>query len=285
MTMLSAIATADRSTAQPRPVGTPDGGATPASEFAALLKDVSAPAALSGIQAAVPMTMAETAPTQDALGAAAAAPTVASLQRLSQERLFSFSELGMFGRNGAQSGPVPEQVEALEVAGAADTVEGAISPVGQSPVLQQNAPQPAALRPGEQKGGPAQSMRAALVPLLARSELLAAAQITPEPSVNAQRGNNGESFSLGGSGTVARTNLSAQLSPRANPVSMLVSGSDEALSIVARAGGADPAQMRRLIESTAAEFDVNVAEFHFNGSTTELSFPSAIGGNHGNRSR
>jgi len=279
MTMLAAIATAHRSAAQPFPAGKPDNGATQAKPFAALLEkgpDLgnAAPATLPGMQAPVPM-----------MGAAAAAPALASPQRSAQEGLFSFSELGMFGRNGAQTGPAPEQIEAPGVACTAGMVERAISPAGQSPFMQQNAPQPSALRAGEQEAGPAQSMRATPVPLLARSGLLVEAVAATEPAVSAPRGNDVESFSLGGSGAVARPNLPAQLSRSANPVSVLVSGPGQALTIVARASGADPAQIRRLIEAAAAEFDVSVAEFHFNGSPTEPSFPSAIGGNHGNRSR
>jgi hypothetical protein len=69
-------------------------------------------------------------------------------------------------------------------------------------------------------------------------------------------------------------------------VSLLASGTDDALSIVvgSRSGPDDYSGLRRLLEDTAAEFGVKVADFQLNGSRSQPSV-SASGGNHGRRAR
>ena len=69
-------------------------------------------------------------------------------------------------------------------------------------------------------------------------------------------------------------------------VSLLASGTDDALSIVvgSRNGQEDYSGLRRLLEDTAAEFGVKVSDFQLNGSRSQPSV-SAPGGNYGSRAR
>jgi hypothetical protein len=211
------------------------------------------------------------------------APTPVSLQR-SSRRLFAFSELGMFGRNGAQVTPLPKQVREPEAAIATDVLASVSAPVCESPILRQGAPPTVAAPSVEEEAGlaPGAGAKPALLP---RAESILEGPAVAELPLNAPRGEEAEPFSLGSRSAVTRANVPAPLPRSAEPVSVVVSGPDQALTIVARVSDAEPAQIRRLIEASAAEFDATVAEFQLNGAATEPSFSPVIGGNHGTRSR
>lgn len=68
-----------------------------------------------------------------------------------------------------------------------------------------------------------------------------------------------------------------------NPVNLMVSGTNEALVIVARASGEAAPDLNRRIAETAAEFGMDIAEIRLNGSA--LEHPLATGGSHGRRAR
>lgn len=86
----------------------------------------------------------------------------------------------------------------------------------------------------------------------------------------------------GGSGKVLSTPPEMQT---ANEVNLVVSGTNDMLAISARSQGEtaeDAAKIRRLFELTAAEFDMHIGEFRFNGSPGQ---PSARGGTLGSFTR
>lgn len=79
-----------------------------------------------------------------------------------------------------------------------------------------------------------------------------------------------------------------QGSAEAVPVHLLVSGSDGALQVVARSQDDTPEarlRLRRLIEDAVTEFGVKLGSLHINGSEAKHSFPSMVGGTHGDRAR
>jgi hypothetical protein len=72
-----------------------------------------------------------------------------------------------------------------------------------------------------------------------------------------------------------------------DPVSVVVSGPDQALQIAVRSSGEAPpevAKLRRLIETTVAHFEMDVAELHVNGAAVETVF-SLGGGMNGGSAR
>jgi hypothetical protein len=73
----------------------------------------------------------------------------------------------------------------------------------------------------------------------------------------------------------------------ADPVSVVVAGPDQALQIAVRSSGEAPpevAKLRRLIETTVAHFEMDVAELHVNGAAIETVF-SLGGGMNGGSAR
>ena len=69
-----------------------------------------------------------------------------------------------------------------------------------------------------------------------------------------------------------------------NFVNLVVSGSEAMLSIAVRVQGeTDPAGLRQLLENTAAEFDMQLGEFHLNGAPGPS--PSPTGGSRGSYTR
>jgi len=212
-----------------------------------------------------------------------------------QDRAFTFAELGMFGRHGAQplsgTGQSGQGLDGIEKQGRARGARPSgeqRSAVAERPVTprqsdrrtvaadtepeQQSARSSAMSR---QAGGGDSALAAA--GLLSGERLAATAQSDVEPSPLADGGG-------GAAPLVRRTSVN----PGASPVSLVVSGSADALTVVARSqseSAEDRFKLRRLVEETAVEFGMHVAKFHLNGSTAESSFQSTIGGNHGARAR
>ncbi len=88
-----------------------------------------------------------------------------------------------------------------------------------------------------------------------------------------------------GSGGKPLTRLQAAPPPPTN-VNVVVSGPAAALSVAIRAAGeADYVRLRGLVESTAAEFGMDVADLRLNGSAAEPIFGSMLGGNRGSHTR
>jgi hypothetical protein len=79
----------------------------------------------------------------------------------------------------------------------------------------------------------------------------------------------------------------AQAAKAPDPVSVVVSGPDQALQIAVRSSGEAPpevAKLRRLIETTVAHFEMDIAELHVNGASIESVF-SLGGGMNGGSAR
>jgi hypothetical protein len=79
----------------------------------------------------------------------------------------------------------------------------------------------------------------------------------------------------------------AQSAKTPDPVSVVVAGPDQALQIAVRSSGEAPpevAKLRRLIETTVAHFEMDVAELHVNGAAVETVF-SLGGGMNGGSAR
>jgi hypothetical protein len=73
----------------------------------------------------------------------------------------------------------------------------------------------------------------------------------------------------------------------ADPVSVTVSGPDQALAIAVRSGGepgTEVTKLRRLIETTVASFEMDIAQLHVNGAAVEDVF-SLGGGMNGGSAR
>jgi hypothetical protein len=69
-------------------------------------------------------------------------------------------------------------------------------------------------------------------------------------------------------------------------VSLLVSGADDGLSVTVGSSGdlENYSELRRLVEETAADFDLKISSFQLNGFNPQ-SFTSALGGKSGSRTR
>ena len=83
------------------------------------------------------------------------------------------------------------------------------------------------------------------------------------------------------------TKSQAPAAKAADPVSVVVTGPDQALQIAVRSSGEAPpevAKLRRLIETTVAHFEMDVAELHVNGAAIETVF-SLGGGMNGGSAR
>jgi hypothetical protein len=70
-----------------------------------------------------------------------------------------------------------------------------------------------------------------------------------------------------------------------NPLNVTVAGEGEALSVAMRGEtDANYSRMRQMVEDAAGEFGLDVGEFRLNGSGTELTFGTMLGGNRGRSS-
>jgi len=200
-------------------------------------------------------------------------------------RSYGFSALGMFGLSGAASdNPGSESVGTLPVSDAAETATAASHAAADSAPSLQHGEVPSTGQLRGQAASPVQELARIQVPLVDGGEAIAAetqaesscsGSIEPEGSAPAE-----------GSGPPAPARSRPPMRPA--PVNLLVSGSDDALQIVLRSPDDTPEarfRQRRLVEKIAAEFGVTLASVHLNGSDTEPSFASRIGGAHGDRAR
>ena len=232
-----------------------------------------------------------------------------------QPKLFAFSELGMFGRHGAQFSAAAE----LRIAPSNENNFGpraSASPTAQrDTVYVETRIQPERaddhvpeLRPASQT---AQRINTEFVPPGATSQMSAPLAGAPqnqdvpiEEPVSGEVRTGATVFEFANAEPAAAAHSSSPFENEAvpaedrgapvfppelpesralSPINLVVSGPGNALMIVARSSDAEPATLRRLAESTAAEFGMNVTEVRINGSAVEPSLAS--GGNHGRRAR
>ena len=309
---------------------------TNAANFSAALSDRTKPAQVNSEIAIedVPNPPAP-APSAAAIGASDILPTQpqsdAGRQARIQPRLFTFVELGMFGRHSAQfaTAAEPDISESKQF----------VASTKQAPALQSDpantgtTSQPAQMRnPPEMRNPVQQFTQSAPLPQNSQQENSPVLQSAMNPPTSMPQGMQLPS-SLTVEDEIASSDLPAsggspaneivyqpanpeppstphfappsenepvppaeeggapQMPPplpesrSQNSLNLVVSGSANALTIVARSSdtGTEPARLRRLIVSTAAEFGMDVAEFRINGFSVEPSLSS--GGNHGRRAR
>ncbi|MEJ0027185.1 MAG: hypothetical protein WDN01_14245 [Rhizomicrobium sp.] len=92
---------------------------------------------------------------------------------------------------------------------------------------------------------------------------------------------------VGSAGPAARERLAASSAAPPSPSELAVATTGTALTIVARstfASEAETADLRRMLERTAAEFGMSVSEFQLNGAAVAPSVAN-LGGTHGHRTR
>lgn len=109
----------------------------------------------------------------------------------------------------------------------------------------------------------------------------------PEPAADVARSGGADARSTAGAGLTMKLPAPLPQKQTASPVNVVVSGPQQALKIAVRAQGEftpEQAKLRRLIEVTVAQFEMDVAELHFNGSSSKPTF-SMGGGINGGRAR
>jgi hypothetical protein len=222
-------------------------------------------------------------------------------------RVFAFNELGMFGQYAAQSlvaeatnnrslPALPKQNDVVQ-----RLTEDVAAPVTREPMRQLEQPLQQDVAPERRPDMSLVSPSAVPAEAGLSSETLIVGRIVPrateaaspvgDAAANAMpevEDGEAENVPLEGSAGMAGRSppRAAPASNETAPVSVLVAGQSAALSIAVRyaADNADDyARLRRLVEDTAAEFGMNVGELQINGSATEPSFQTMLGGNRGNR--
>jgi hypothetical protein len=206
-------------------------------------------------------------------------------ERRQQPRAYSFAELGMFGVHAAQGNQVshhpnvlyrPEDLtETDDTIGAEPQLWAAIpqgvASFAENPVAQIDRASPSV-----------QSISADRAPAkLAQANTLAS---TGKASGS---GRSEPDFlpSLEPGRPAAAKVLTKPESPVAQPMSVVIAGEKHALKIAVRTNGA-PAhlipKLRRLVETTVTQFEMDIAELHFNGTAGSPAF-SLGGGLYGGR--
>jgi hypothetical protein len=207
-------------------------------------------------------------------------------ERQAQHRTYSFAELGMFGLHGAQFTTDVRDEQAIRAnallpARTEDRGQGAADTEPQS-WLAISSETPNSQSDGQSDAPPTSRVGNGPIELLGNANALAFAF--------------GNTFRTIGSSTRSEPASGAprpkpSLPPEAHqsPVHVVVSGSKHALKIAVRDSQAEPGavKLRRLVENTVAQFEMHVAELHFNGSQGFGPEPvfSLGGGLYGGRAR
>ena len=203
----------------------------------------------------------------------------------SSDRAFGFDELGMFGRHGAQA-VASDSAASLPPAQAraTDAFHGDRQrSTAEQPSASPETPEHAAAI-GNEEMDPASERSTMLGEALANGPSASGLfSVAGGPAAS-------DSEPIGSMEGYAamQSALRAALRKDASPVSLTVSGTEDALVVVARSQNEtadDRIALRRLVEDTAAKFGMRVAEFHLNGAATAPSFQTLLRGNHGHRPR
>jgi len=205
----------------------------------------------------------------------------------SENRTFTFSELGMFGRSrGIPSPGTDSTSNDVVTTGAAEDLlaSGSLSDSRTAFALPKHF---------EARG--VSQVRAQAVPdCSAVGEYLEEqrqplVKEAPLVMMAAEMSETEASLPVSAKGLVS-AKLPAQ--PRScqetNTVNLVVNGPNGALTILARETGSDDedqARLRRLIDGVTSEFGMRISEFYLNGSVVDQSFSTIIGGNHGDSAR
>lgn len=208
-------------------------------------------------------------------------------ERRQQPRAYSFAELGMFGVHAAQGnhGLVshhpnvlyrPEDLtETDDAIGAEPQLWAAIpqevAPFAENPVAQVDRASPSVQSISADRA-PAKLAQANTLASAGKASGSGRSEADPLPSLEPGR-------------AAAAKVLTKPESPVAQPMSVVLAGEKHALKIAVRTNGA-PAhlipKLRRLVETTVTQFEMDIAELHFNGTAGSPSF-SLGGGLYGGR--
>lgn len=220
------------------------------------------------------------AQSSDWIAAGIVAPQSAFQQRIN---VFGFGDLGVFGRYGAQAGQGPQ----VSGSDGGEVVPDDLAEFRQQSALDAVMDCPSAAASGRWRAGnlevSVQSFKAA------PSSMVLAVAISAASAQGAPVSPRGDEAFTGDDCAPAADGEPGTMPERGSDisaVSLSVSGEDGALTIVARNGNEqdNPLELQRLIEKTAAEFDMHVQEIHLNGSSAQ-SFKSILGGSNGSRTR
>ena len=220
------------------------------------------------------------AQSSDWIAAGIVAPQSSFQQR---NNVFGFGDLGVFGRYGAQAGQGPQ----VSGSDGGEALPDDLAEFRQQSALDAVMDCPSAAASGRWRAGDLQiSAHSFKAP--ASSTVLAAA-IGAASTQGAPVSPRGDEAFSGDDCAPAADGEPGTMPERGSDISAVyisVSGEDGALTVVARNGNPqdDPLELQRLIEKTAAEFDMQVQEIHLNGSAAQ-SFKSILGGSNGSRTR
>jgi hypothetical protein len=188
-------------------------------------------------------------------------------ERQAQHRTYSFAELGMFGLHGAQFSTDVRAEQAVRAnsllpARTEDRGQGAVGTEPQSWL--QISPQTDTPQSGGQMDAPPTSRfgNGPIEPLGTNANAVTFASGNPFRMIGSSTGSEPAI-----SGGAARPKPPMPPEAHQSPVHVVVSGPKHALKIAVRDSQAGPAavKLRRLVESTVAQFEMHVAELHFNG--------------------
>lgn len=188
-------------------------------------------------------------------------------ERQAQHRAYSFAELGMFGLHGAQFGA---NVRDEQTVHATSLLPGRTQDKGtdgrdSAPQswLPISSPMRISQSGGEMDAPPTSAFGNGLIELLGtNANGLAFASDNPFRTIGSSTRSEPAT-----SGATARPKPSLPPQAQESPVHVVVSGPKHALKIAVRDSQTGPAavKLRRLVESTVAQFEMHVAELHFNG--------------------
>lgn len=199
-------------------------------------------------------------------------------------RAYSFAELGMFGLHATQFSSTPEPAAKSQGSGkvliepAADKTREKNKSAGTTPIIYVTsldvAASPMPSHAAAASAGSvttAKTQAPAATPVAARNAAASDAKV-PAPQRSA-------------ASTAAKLSEAAAARKTVDPVSVTVAGPDDALQIAVRSAPASEiVNLRRLVRTTVAQFEMAVAELHVNGMAGEDPTFSMMGGADGGRS-
>jgi hypothetical protein len=193
--------------------------------------------------------------------------------------VYGFAELGMFGLHASQ------------VAGDAAPAKESPAHIGASPPVNNNTEASLTVPVAPPRNGASTLIYVPSLEASDRPPVIAAPSPSPQGSGSAaaappSRVNANPATARASSNRAAPPALPKNVVPlstrkSAEPVSVAVTGPDNGLSIAVRSEAAAPPEivkLRRLIESTVAKFEMDVAELHINGTAPAVSPSFSIGG-------
>lgn len=196
-------------------------------------------------------------------------------------RGYSFASLGMFGLHSAVFAQEGAETHISHPVALLSSATGGGKPdsFDRDPEIWVPAGQPAMPAP---EASPAGS--AAITPSAAA--LVASPSLNPQVSGRSDRAMTGDVTKKAQPPSSARR-LQTSFLKSENTVTVVLSGTNRALKIALRSPAGpvhEIPKLKRLVEATVAEFEMDIAELHVNGSMSQPSF-SLGGGVYGGRGR